>query len=82
MEENNREPSENKPLGKTEVEKKAEISLATRKSIYTRIKNLNADEVAFMKEKGFELKEEYTDTVSLAVKKYVEDYNKFISTYH
>lgn len=81
VEENNREPSENKPLGKTEIEKKAEISLATRKSIYTRIKNLNVDEIPFMKEKGFELKEEYTDTVSLAVKKYVEDYNKFISTY-
>ena len=41
---------------------KGENALSARHFKYTQAKNLNADEIPFMKEKGFQIKEEYTLT--------------------
>ena len=45
---------------------KGENALSARHFKYTQAKNLNAEEIPFMKEKGFQIKEEYTDAVSTA----------------
>ncbi len=48
---------------------------------YRQSKNLNQDEVDYLKSKGLEVVEKYTDTVRKEVKQFVERFNKFVTTY-